>query len=370
MRWALIAVLVAGWCCSAAHADQQWFRTDVVCSKTQDVALLRFTETSDDGPDDYVRLAKSIDGGLSADKGTKRTDCTTRWGAAIRLRDGAGQAMPYGQGGGDPPGFFSLWIDKHKIFSRKEWKPGYGADSDKDARRIVGIAIHPDRLTICTNSYYWENDGKDIACHDEPLNLASHPVDAIEYPDKPVAQRPVGTLYANAKSPRLELCRQRLVAAHELYRLEELDAVKRIKVGNDEDRLLSRVEGSYPNVGAQQVFIYGDTSHYFDGDVVVMVPASVTAKDVAAWFKKVDLESGLQTSLPSGWHLYAGGRERLYPKVSPRYVHFTPQKIDGQLYFLARPTNDEVEPAAALVLPRADGGFEISCAYHVSKAHY
>jgi hypothetical protein len=365
----LIAVAVFGLSLAAAHADEAGMQADLVCSKTQDIALVRFTLIEDNSPPEFTVLPASADGGLSKDKGSKRTDCTTHWGAAIRVRDGMGQMFAYGVGGGDPPGFFSLWIDKYHVFSRREWKPGYGATGDV-AEVIVGLVIRLDRLTVCTRKYDYDADTA-VTCKDEPLKVADHAVDTIEYPDKPVARPAVGTDYVNPKSLRLAMCRQRLAKAGNHFTLADLDAVAMTdEAADDGDGMLHRVPGTFANFAGRQVFVYGNTNHYFDGDIVVAVPQSVKAKDVAAWFAKVGLETELQTELPDGWRLWAGGRERLYPKVSPRYVHFTPQNIDGQLYFLAIPTNWDVEPAAALMLPRADGGFEISCAFHEVKAHF
>lgn len=360
----LIAVAVFGLSVAAAYAEDGVPDADVVCSMAHDIALVRF------GYGNFTPLPASVDGGLSKDKGSNRSDCTTHWGAAIRLRAGEKQMFAYGVGGGDPPAFFSLWIDKRKVFSKREWKPGYGADRDNLAKQIVGLVLRPDRLTVCSVPYNGEGKNR-VTCADEKLKVTDHPVDQYEYPDKPVARLTVGTPYVNPKSLRLDMCRQRLAKADGIAALARRDAIRMSdESGYDGQGALHRVPGSFANFAGLQVFVYGASNHYFDGDIVVAVPPAVKAKDVTAWFATVDLESELQQKLPTRWHVWTGGRERLYPKVSPRYVHFTPQQIDGQLYLLAQPSNWEVEPGAALVLPRADGTFEISCAFHETKKRF
>lgn len=354
----LIAVTTFAVCLAAAHADEGEPVADVVCSKTRDIALVRFFY---DGA--FRPLPSAMDGGLSKDTGAHRTDCTTHWGATIRVRDGWAQPFGYGAGGADPPAFFSLWIDKHHVFSRREWKPGYADIFNEHAKMIVGLVLRPDRLTVCTAKYDLAGHGPTI-CGDEPLKISDHPVDKYEYPDKPISRRPTGTVYVDEKSLRLDLCRKRLATAGDLGRLASLDAID-----PDPPGFLHRVRGSFANVEGLQVFMYSGTDHYFDGDVVVLVPPNVPEADVDAWFKQGDLETLLTTKQPTDWTLIAGGRTRLYPKVSLRYVHFTPQAIDGQLYFLAVPTNWDEAPAAVLVEPHPRG-FETSCTFHKVKEHF
>lgn len=349
----LTAIGLISVCLAAAHAES----ADVVCSKTHDVALVRFDE------DGFLPLPPEVDGGLSKDTGSHRTDCTTHWGAAIRVRDGWAQSFGYGEGDADPPAFFSLWIDKHHVFSRREWKPGFADIFRDDALMIVGLVLRPGRLTVCNATYGVGGTGP-VNCADEPLKVSDYPVDKYEYPDKPVLRRLAGTVYVDEKSLRLDLCRKRLAATGGVRSLAELDAID-----PDPPDFLRRVPGTFANVEGRQVFVYRGSGQSFDGDVAVLVPPNASEKDVEAWFEKVDLQTELTTKLPADWTLLAGGRTRLYPTVSPRYVHLTPQAINGELYFLAVPTNWDEKPAAALVKPHP-GGFETSCAFHEVKEHF
>jgi hypothetical protein len=180
--WTIIAALISIGLLAfpnKAAADQLYTRKEVVCQSGASVALVRFTTAYNDDAPVYRRLPPNIDQGLSARPPSRREDCTMTNGWNVRVRSGEKQTMPYGMGGGDPPAFFSLWIARHKVFSRNEWKPGYGNDTDP---WVVAVVILPNRLTICRVPGGLDAPAKGkLSCSDEPLRLDRHKIDAIEY---------------------------------------------------------------------------------------------------------------------------------------------------------------------------------------------
>ena len=115
---------------------------------------------------------------------------------------------------------------------------------------------------------------------------------------------------------------------------------------------------------------WSDETHYFDGAVIALAPATVTTAAITAAYPFADIEHWPGRTRPPDVTLISGGQKQLYPGVSPRYVHLVPQQIDRALYVFAYPTNNQVRPTAALVKPLPDGGFATLCAFNRSEPHY
>src|SRR5690348_15760278 len=124
VRLALSVLSLAGFA-GAAAADEFHVHGDLLCDRRAPIAVVRFTTSYNDERPVYRRLPAEADGGLSAQTGSDRTDCRLPDGKTVRLRTGREQAFAYGAGGGDPPSFFSLWIDRRKALSRLVWREGY-----------------------------------------------------------------------------------------------------------------------------------------------------------------------------------------------------------------------------------------------------
>jgi hypothetical protein len=353
-----------------AQADQ-YKHIDLVCDANENLALVRFSESENDHPPTYPRLPEALDHDLSASTGSDRTDCTLSNGTTIRVRGGEEQAFPYGMGGGNPPAFFSMWINQHKVFSRKEWKPGYAA-SFNDSPIYDGVLIAANRVTICATA-----EGKAQRCTSQPLNLAKAPIDRVEY--RSTAQKlPVGHISIIAKG----VANQRFCEAY----LGLIPGIEIVLSGGSTSldidiasltRQTSRNESEarfglidlLPGI-PQRLMMWEGAGHYFDGTVIALAPTDMPIQDIPAAYPFEDIESWPQRAAPPGVTLISGGQKQLYPAVSPRYVHLSPQRIGGALYFLAYPTNHSVRPTAALVKPLADGGFVTLCAFNRTEPHY
>ncbi|QND60825.1 hypothetical protein [Mesorhizobium huakuii] len=356
-------------CPGIAQADYSTPHAEVVCQPGHDVALVRFTMTVDEEPIVYRQLPASADQGLSVTPTLGQSNCTMANGWTIRLRDGQEQAFGYGMGGGDPPAFFSLWIAKRKILSRRQWKPGYGADEDP---WLIGIVIRPDRLSYCSVAASDKAPEKgEITCKDEPFQLNRHKVDHIEYA-APGSRPPIGTILLERGTTEPRLCRKLLRLRPKGFQsvsttINDTANVFPVETAG-QDLNVATIEVS-PGV-LRKLVRWSGTNHYFDGDLMLLAP--VTA-DPSRILKESMLDDDGDTfsadKLPLGWSVIAGHMPGLYPGVSWRYVHFDTQRIDGELYLLAQPTGWQERPTAILIQPLADG-FKSVCIFQRVEPHF
>jgi hypothetical protein len=362
LLWALI-------CPDPARADYATPHAEVVCQSGHNVALVRFTMTANEEPIVYRQLPASADQGLSATPTLGQSNCAMGNGWTIRIRDGQDQAFGYGMGGGDPPAFFSLWIAKRKVLSRKQWKPGYGADEEP---WLIGIVIRPDRLSYCSVAASPEAPEKgEITCKDEPFQLSRYKVDQIEYSAQ--GNRPrTGTILLAPETTEPRLCRKFLRLRPKGFQGVSTTVSDTAKIFPEDsagqDINIATVEVS-PGV-LRKLVRWSGTNHYFDGDLMLLAP--VTA-DPSKILKESMLDDDQGTfsadKLPSGWSVIAGHMPGLYPDVSWRYVHFDTQRIDGKLYLLAQPSGLQNQPTAILVRPLADG-FKSVCVFQRVEPHF
>ena len=358
---------------SAARADVEMVDIDVVCDPHANLALVRFPTPYNNDPGQYPRLPQRLDRGLSASGGSNRSDCTMANGTTVRVRGGSEQAFDYGAGGANPPAFFSLWIDRRRVFSRQTWMPGY-AQTFADLPTYDGILIEPGRLTICEST-----EDHRQQCKSRPLNLKALAIDRIEYGASSSKPR-AGSIVSIAKgAANQQFCSRYLEnLGPDVYSaLRGADSTSSLTwspqdvvvAGNGEGHPKSGIVDLSPGT-TRRMMAWGGTNHYFDGDVIVLAPSQMTTQDIGESYTFSDIETWPNIPAPAGVTLISGGLPKLYPDVSPRYVHLVPKRIDGDLYIHAYPTNATVHPTAALVKPVAGGGFFTICAFDQVEAHY
>jgi hypothetical protein len=356
----------------AAGADTWATHVDLVCDAGKNLVLVRFSVSYNDDDPVYPTLPPELDRGLSASTGSDRTDCTLSNGTTIRVRGGDEQAFGNGFGGGDPPAFFSLWINHRKLISRMEWKPGY-AQSFDGLPVYDGVLIKDKSMTICATA-----EDKPQHCRNQILDLTTPPVDHIEYGSNS-HKSPVGSFSTIAKGVE----NQRFCEAYVALIKDGTDTALRGGRGTPFDFDITaldqqRYDGGFgysglielsPNV-SRRMMTWGSTDHYFDGDVIALAPPATTPEQIISAYPLDSIENWPMRVAPTGFTLISGGQKQLYPNVSPRYVHLVPQKIYGKFYVLAYPTNHSNHPTAALVKPLADGGFVTLCAFNRTEPHY
>ena len=368
----LVALVLLAAHGSAARADTTVLHADLICDQKRSVAIVRFALSYNDDPPHYAELPATVDGRLSSLPGTDRTDCRLSHGPDIRIRSGEKQAFAHGAGGADPPAFFSLWINHRKVLSKFEWKPGYD-DSFNNKPWLVALAIRPQNLTFC-----YRNENKEaIACKQQPLNLNKYVIDAEEYPANSNPFPPVGTVLIDPKSYDIPACQRYLDAIRKdssdpsIYPPFQSHLSASITWQRRQDfHSLSLLDGKFTNMGDRQIVVISGDSHYFDGDIFVLVPRQVSVDDVAAFFGGEDIEQDIEKSPPEGWTVISGGRLGLYPDVSLRYVHLVPEEIGDELFFFAYPTNNEKQPSGILLKPSPSSGFDSLCIFQRVEPHY
>lgn len=375
---AIVSAWLAVIAAPAAKADYWTSHADITCSRSGNVALIRFGGAEDEEPTKFRRLPRRIDGGLSRARPSERTDCRLPNGWRLRLRSGDRQAFAYGIGGADPPAFFSLWINRRKIVSAKEWKPGYG---DDDKPWITALVIRPDRLIWCRAPYDLAKDGPQH-CVTERFRLdARYRVDTAEYPPDGRKWK-VGTLLATRVTASNGFCRryvERMRApmfddiafSYALFGHEKAPFAWDIAFRALPDSDIAQADVDIAPGERRRILLKHGENHFFDGDVVFVLPPGTP---VATLLPQIAFSDGnpnlLALGEAPGWTRLVGGQPGIYPGVSPRYVHFYPERIDGRLYFLASPANVEERPTALLIGLKPEGGARVMCRIQRVQPHF
>ena len=327
---------------TAAKAD-----ADLVCDRHAPVALIRFDPDEEGRGPAYATLPPGLDGGLSAVSAGRRTDCKLADGRTVRVREGWKQAFAYGMGGADPPAYFSLWIDGRKVLSRRQWKPGYGDEGP----RLLAVVLNRNQLLFCPEA----NGGKPIRCDAETFDLATRPIDVIEYPRKRVTRPAVGSVFVDRASQDRALCGRYLASIRKDFddlvggvqdKTAYASGWKSAAAGPDGAHRL--IEAALePNGPRRKIALFSGSNHYFDGDIVAVAPDSAPSSQILAAGAEPD--KAALAPWPTGWSFVSGGQKNVYPSTSARYVHLNPVRLNGRLYFFAYPTNTEERPAGMLV---------------------
>jgi hypothetical protein len=369
--WIALAWLVSP---AAARAD---YGVEIVCSRTANVALVRFGWSEAGSPAQYRALPMRIDGGLSHGRPRRQSECRLPNGWRLRVRDGEEQAHSYGMGGADPPAFFSLWINERRVFSRAEWKPGY-SDSFTDKPWLIGLVVRPDSMSRCEAIVDLEIGP--IACRNERFRLTAHRVDRVEYPPNGRKWKE-GSWFADPVTADRGFCARYLrtmlrpmFGRPAIYSAFQGDDRVPFGAGLVERRLPGHWQ---PRVGDTEtapgrrvrILRMSDISLDFDGDMIFLLPPGA---DPLPLLPPADANAGddYQPKLPPGTIFLAGGRYGIYPEMGQRGVHFLPQRIDGQLYFLASPAIETVQPTALLLGLTSQGSIRRMCVLRRIEPHF
>lgn len=372
----------------SARADIPWSAGDLVCDGV--AALARFTKGYNDDTPKYEALPAEVDrAGLSATLGADRRDCTLSNGWEVRLRMGSEQGFAYGMGGAAPSEYFSLWVNRRKVISRKIWFHGYEQSFD-DQDRIVGVLITESSITICKRS-----DAK-VACERSAIVVARMEPDQVEFP-------PPGIIVPKAGSIRItqgrgnRLCRQmvrtgrpaNIVSPNSIWSFPlsarpidfgEVDWIDPSPMTPIETHSWPLMKGgrigelSLDPSRRQTAVSFSFASRSFDGSYWVVLDKGVRLRDVEHQIFQDsdgdDIEKPSSMGGPKLWHSFSGGTPQLYPNVSPRYVHLDAYTYRGRVYFLTHPTLLTHDPTAVLVRPRPRGDVEIVCSFQVVRPNF
>ena len=147
---------------------------------------IRFGRADNGGPPEFEPLPQKYDEAWADVVVSKNNSCTLANGDRVELHAGAGIAYPWGMGGGDPDGFFRLWINGRKAASREVYYHGYGSSEAPTnslflAGKVVERCVYRD--------FERANDG--IDCFSQQIDIAALAVDPLL--PSPAEQALVGT---------------------------------------------------------------------------------------------------------------------------------------------------------------------------------
>lgn len=146
------SVLVYGLLIGTAQADYSFDYINVSCDPAKQQVTIQMDTLWNEDPDlawhgtirpkkgrpsyQEFRVTGHIDYG----------ECFLAAGNPVRVKMSTGDAMPYGECGGDPESWLSIWVDKRKWLSRYQVA---GRCSTNPMSRIV---ISPTKMVICTKT--------------------------------------------------------------------------------------------------------------------------------------------------------------------------------------------------------------------------
>jgi len=167
---------------STLLADEYYNYIQMTCNPTEKKVELENVDQWNDSPSDsdYAfkeKIFQNDDLNLTTLKIYKAGECVFPNGREVRLKISADKAFPYGQCGGSPASWLSLWVDKKKILSQYVYIPTCLAQSS-----LKSIKIQDDVVEICEynttgNFASLEIDTEAFTC--KTINVDR---DNIEYP--------------------------------------------------------------------------------------------------------------------------------------------------------------------------------------------
>jgi hypothetical protein len=100
----------------------------------------------------------------------------------VRIRLGADEALPYGQCGGAPAMWFSLWVNKKKVLSKYVYNPQCNPGNILESVQISNETIMFNQYKITGDFALYEID-KNIVTSEIVAIKNDIPIDTIEYPE-------------------------------------------------------------------------------------------------------------------------------------------------------------------------------------------
>jgi hypothetical protein len=357
-------------------------------------AIVRFGEShSSDFPIMLYDLPPEVAGRWSGVALALENRCRLANGDLVTVRYGRKQPRAYGQGGGDPPSFFSLWINNKKVISREDF------DSERTPYKILNsVSYSAGTISRCayqtdkTHQWVLYELPRDIpiVCTNQPIDIAALPVDPFEMSDQ--AREAVGTISISA-TYNLAFCRQFVGQPSNPGYWERIGST-----ATKEKEVLSFMHLSpelpFPNVIATQgnSLMRGGTAELdFDNDgmndtvvsisgspgrgsnMLMVKPGRVTAEVIAGFQRIYDWTSLMAMARQNSWGVYSGETT----SYGSDLVAIMPMRIQGVTYILATPHNDNEKPSAILMrvnkndfVPNQNDDWEPVCTFQLVEENF
>lgn len=282
------------------------------------------------------------------------TDCSFANGTVVKVREGDNQTFAYGQCGGSPDPFFSLWVNRSKVLSHHAIWGCSGV-------YLRTVDVSPDGINDCT---FKNGDDLDVyntemprdhtfECKHLALPTEGSVIDAKEYSPNNADHAEVGSLILRGKE-NARFC-DKFRAFDEMERTKDIQWTPE---KGDENYV-----GTFDldNDGVTEVVHWHeDYSHVADGSFYLVVP---TGTDIPAdWFAKMSQpassEVGKFISDHPAAHMYSEG-----------YTHWIIVRLEERFYLVGKPVNREANPAF-IVAEAHDGSLKHICEFDRVRANF
>jgi hypothetical protein len=357
----IVLILAAALGGLPARADELYAYAEMVCDPAKDIAVARFTNAWNDEPPAYAPLPAKVDGGLSALPPTEERQCALANGWEIKLKVGHEQVVAYGMGRVSAPSFFSLWVDRRKVLSRRVFSP---SDPTDTWSRPVAVVVADDALTVCS-----QTGASPVDCVASPFDPATLPVDVVEYPPPRAEPPPVGTILVT-RGTENALCQDILAAKDPFGQPSDYEAEgwTNRTVFPGRRAVLPPGPIDFDGDGEPDTAVGlgsspGNTEGWYgDGWLWIVAPASVSQAEVIELLGDGSTIPEEQASA-RGWAVYATGGPGLYEGAADPRIALWPLMHGGRLYLLALPTVWTTKPDGVLLRPTPHGKYETLCEY-------
>lgn len=374
-----------------AKADQTQFGAELLCDTNANRAMIVFATVKDSEPlpGKIPAIPTNIEVDASLLSPAPGNFCQFADGREIKVKTNRDPITSFGYCGVSPPDWFSMWIDRRKIWSREVYNT---CERGFTHRAVI---INGKRLFDCivvktteeANARSWWQLPNHVDCADVSARLSQSKIDLVEYPPMGPPMPPIGTVLATDVADR-ELCQvlaDLQTEQTEGYAYTNVDrdlwplgppppmgqgqAFKPVSISHVEatDRLDYRVD--LDNDGNDDyVEIVSRTDNFFYGNYIVLMPSSDPLSDDlrrAQHFGRA--KEAIKLLHARGYRTYSGtdtpyGRNYL--------VSFFPFQLRGRTYLWAYTLWGQENPMSIFYQLNRSGQLDLLCSFWRVQENY
>lgn len=326
--------------CSPAKADWSQQTATLDCNADTNSFIITFERVWNGDEDERTKIsAQNRPAGYSY---FPNGICSLSNGERVALSFRAGQAFPYGAGGADPDGFFTLSINDHYIYYDFKHYSGHG----EERPHISSIKYENGRL---------EATGKDgVIDQTERLtsnHLTQQEIDSFWHDRRKESYR----------SSVPEYCKD--MDFNALLKTVEFTPLDRSQLGASGFNLSSASTDMDNDGQNETVYLLSQQTHYFYGAVLVSFFANSEAEQkfiMPHTQEKLDFDQ-IGISPMDGLGAYSIALSN--GTFTPRYQFNRPFRLNGKTYVVSWAHNRNDLPAATVSIINHDKSVSIMCNY-------